>query len=89
MRVFNSNDESSTSNCEGQLAVSATFQGLKESFDANYITLLLNDLLGAYGEILAQRTLYKAFPTVRIRVEYFDLRVSSRVKRLDNLSVGV
>lgn len=78
-----------TSEYEGQLAVSATFRGLEENFDPAYITLLLGDLLRAYGDIFAEKVLFKSFPTVRVRVEYFNLEVCSRVKKLDDLSVGV
>ena len=88
-RTMNANYGSSASNCEGQLAISATFQGSRESFDPSYITVLLSDLVQVYGDVLAQKILYKSFPIVRVRVEYFDLQVSSRVKKLDNLSVGV
>ena len=89
VRTFKPTDETITSNCEGQLAVSAYFKGLKNQFDADCITLLLGDLARAYGDVLAQQILCKAFPTVRIRLEYFDSATSARVKKLHGLAIGV
>ena len=89
MKAFNPAEVTNTSNCEGQLAISAVFRGREEEFDPTYITGLLGDLTGVYGDVSALKVLHKKFPNVRVLVEYYSLEVCSKVKRLDDLSVGV
>ena len=89
VKASNPVEEPLTSDCEGQVIVTATFTGSKETFDPGYIELLLQDLARVYGEVMAQQIISKGFPTVRLRVEYFSLAVASRLKVLNDLYVGV
>ena len=89
IRTFNPGEEATTSDLEGQLAISASFSGPRERFNSDSIKLLLGDLVRAYGDVLAQTILQSTFPAVRLRVEYFDLAATTRVKKLQGLVVGV
>jgi hypothetical protein len=83
------NDSAGDSVLDGQIQVSALYDGPRQSFEAYSIATLLQNLLQTFGELMLSDTPVVKFPALLLRVEYYDSGDAEKAFALAGIKVAV
>ena len=78
-----------TSEFEGQIVVTARCSGPKQGLNVQSLTSIVKSHLETFGEIMAWAVITISFPTIVIRVEFFDCTVIDKLLKLSDMQVAV
>ena len=79
-----------TSLFEGQVLVTASYTGVRQTFDVATIVGLLKDILESFGDLITCAVGLAAFPTVSVGAEFYDCSTAEKaVNQLDGFQLAV
>ena len=79
-----------TSSFDGQILVTASYTGVRQTFDVATIVRLLKDILEHFGDLIACVVGLAAFPTVSVSAEFYDCSAAEKaVTQLDGFQLAV
>ena len=89
MRHFKPVDSTQISDYDDQIIVKAYCSSLKQACDVGRVVTIVYSHLQKFGEISGYAVLSSDFPTLAIRVEFFDCIVAEKVLKLTSMHIAV